>query len=330
MVARDQSGTVRYYHQDRLSTRLITDASGTVMGTEDHFPFGEEAGTTGETEKHRFTNYERDSESGTDHAINRQHQFSNGRFVQPDPVAGSLTNPQSLNRYTYVLNDPINLNDPLGLYEGCVHQAMTEYLAKLSGRFGDKVAGELGRFAGDTPGGADSSRYAATNPWNAFIGMVFGVGPLRTIHFASEEKLEQEESRFAGYVAPGRNQNLQKAGFVLHSIEDAHGAHLFITPYEHFKLGHSPDLIVGDLTFVNVANEVLQFLSGDPNAKLTPAQINDMIDAIVKRCGKKAKDLKITRQPVGGGGGGGGLAALKNPVPLFDRHRALLTFPVGF
>ena len=71
------------------------------------------------------------------------------------------------------------------------------------------------------------------------------------------------------------------------------------------QLGHSPDLIVGDLTFVNVANEVLQFLSGDPNAKLTPAQTNDMIDAIVKRCGKKAKDLKITRQPVGGGGGGG-------------------------
>src|SRR5262249_28257794 len=30
MVARDQSGTLRYYHQDRLSTRLITDSNGAV------------------------------------------------------------------------------------------------------------------------------------------------------------------------------------------------------------------------------------------------------------------------------------------------------------
>jgi hypothetical protein len=38
-----------------------------------------------------------------------------GRFSSPDPLAGAITNPQSLNRYTYVLNDPCNLVDPLGL-----------------------------------------------------------------------------------------------------------------------------------------------------------------------------------------------------------------------
>jgi len=117
MLARDQGGVLRYYHQDRLSTRLITDGSGTMMGTEDHLPFGEDAGTTGETEKHRFTTYERDSESGTDQAINRQHQFSNGRFLQPDPIAGSALYPQSMNRYSYTSNDPVNSADPLGLVE---------------------------------------------------------------------------------------------------------------------------------------------------------------------------------------------------------------------
>jgi hypothetical protein len=35
--------------------------------------------------------------------------------MQPDPIAGELTEPQSLNRYTYSLNDPANLFDPLGL-----------------------------------------------------------------------------------------------------------------------------------------------------------------------------------------------------------------------
>lgn len=38
-----------------------------------------------------------------------------GRFMTPDLLAGSIFNPQSLNRYGYVLNDPINLIDPFGL-----------------------------------------------------------------------------------------------------------------------------------------------------------------------------------------------------------------------
>jgi RHS repeat-associated protein len=37
-----------------------------------------------------------------------------GRFTQPDPIIPSLYNPQSLNRYSYVYNRPIILNDPTG------------------------------------------------------------------------------------------------------------------------------------------------------------------------------------------------------------------------
>jgi hypothetical protein len=38
-----------------------------------------------------------------------------GRFGSPDKHSGSLSNPQSLNRYIYALDDPINLSDPSGL-----------------------------------------------------------------------------------------------------------------------------------------------------------------------------------------------------------------------
>jgi RHS repeat-associated protein len=71
----------------------------------------------GESEKHRFTTYERDAESGTDYAINRQYQTITGRFMQADPFEGSyeISNPQSLNRSSYVGNDPVNFIDPLGL-----------------------------------------------------------------------------------------------------------------------------------------------------------------------------------------------------------------------
>ena len=110
------AGGTSYYLADRLSTRMTTDTTGVFKGTQDHLPFGDEGGTTGTTEKHRFTNYERDAESASDYAMNRQHQYANGRFMQPDRVAGGASNPQSLNRYEYSLNDPVNAADPSGLY----------------------------------------------------------------------------------------------------------------------------------------------------------------------------------------------------------------------
>ncbi|HEV2499937.1 MAG TPA: RHS repeat-associated core domain-containing protein [Terriglobia bacterium] len=41
-----------------------------------------------------------------------------GRWLTPDPLGGDITNPQSLNRYAYALNNPTTLTDPLGLQAG--------------------------------------------------------------------------------------------------------------------------------------------------------------------------------------------------------------------
>lgn len=109
------TGGTRFYHPDRLSNRLIADGSGVVKGTMDNLPFGEDGGIVGESEKHRFTSYERDTETNTDYAMNRQYSRSAGRFNRPDPMNGEISDPQSLNRYAYVGSDPINSEDPLGL-----------------------------------------------------------------------------------------------------------------------------------------------------------------------------------------------------------------------
>ena len=112
-----QATGTRYYHQDRLSTRVITDGAGAVVGTTDHLPFGEEIGVSGEGEKHKFTTYERDG-TGLDYAVNRHYDPQQGRFNQVDPLgmgAASLADPQSLNLYSYVRNDPVNSVDPSGL-----------------------------------------------------------------------------------------------------------------------------------------------------------------------------------------------------------------------
>jgi RHS repeat-associated protein len=59
-----------------------------------------------------------DTETGLYHTWFRQYDKTQGRWMSVDPLAGDIANPQSLNRYAYVLNDPINLFDPLGL-AGC-------------------------------------------------------------------------------------------------------------------------------------------------------------------------------------------------------------------
>jgi RHS repeat-associated protein len=61
--------------------------------------------------------YERDSETATDYAVNRQYNQSVGRFNQADPyqASGYLVDPQSWNRYSYTRNDSVNKVDALGL-----------------------------------------------------------------------------------------------------------------------------------------------------------------------------------------------------------------------
>ena len=85
------------------------------MGQQGHYPFGESWYSTSTTTKWQFTTYERDSESGLDYAMFRYDSSRLGRFMTPDPFGGSLGDPQSLNRYVYTRNDPVNLADPLGL-----------------------------------------------------------------------------------------------------------------------------------------------------------------------------------------------------------------------
>jgi RHS repeat-associated protein len=101
-----------------MSTRIITAIAGNVVGTADQLPFGEEIGFTGESETHnKFTSYERDG-TGLHYAVNRHYDSRQGRFNQVDPLglgASSLADPQSLNLYGYVRNDPVNAVDPIGL-----------------------------------------------------------------------------------------------------------------------------------------------------------------------------------------------------------------------
>jgi RHS repeat-associated protein len=114
MIAKVESGTTQYFLSDRLSIRQTLNVNGDVVGRQAHLPLGEDFAESGTQEKQHFTSYERDSESGTDYAINRQYAQTVGRFLQIDPAGCKNRNPQTLNRYSYVHNDPVNFSDPDG------------------------------------------------------------------------------------------------------------------------------------------------------------------------------------------------------------------------
>ncbi len=115
LIAKIAGSATSYYHQDHLSNRLITSGSGGVLEQMGHFPFGENWYDNG-SEKWKFTTARlRFGESGNDYAKARYDVNRLGRFSAPDPVSGTVANPQSLNHYIYGANDPVNLTDPSGL-----------------------------------------------------------------------------------------------------------------------------------------------------------------------------------------------------------------------
>jgi len=80
-------------------------------------PFGDALSSIGKDPAH-FTGKERDIESGLDYFGARYYSSSMGRFSSPDPsglVYADPTNPQSLNLYSYVLNNPLKFTDPSGM-----------------------------------------------------------------------------------------------------------------------------------------------------------------------------------------------------------------------
>ncbi|MCZ7571577.1 MAG: hypothetical protein M5U01_23765 [Ardenticatenaceae bacterium] len=83
------------------------------------FPFGvASAGESTDATNPRFTSYDRSDTTKLDYAVNRFYDAQQGRFTQVDPLEmGSvdLRNPESLNLYAYVQNDPTNSADPTGL-----------------------------------------------------------------------------------------------------------------------------------------------------------------------------------------------------------------------
>ncbi|MFA6281950.1 MAG: RHS repeat-associated core domain-containing protein, partial [Candidatus Omnitrophota bacterium] len=104
-----------YMHSDHLgSSSVITDELGNKVSSYEYTPYGTVAQTTGTSvTNYKFTGKELDS-SGLYFYGARYYDPEIGRFITADTIVQSPLNPQTLNRYTYCNNNPINYIDPTG------------------------------------------------------------------------------------------------------------------------------------------------------------------------------------------------------------------------
>jgi len=110
----DSTGSTYYYHPDHLgSTNVISDSSGTLVETTKYFPFGL-VRSGGTFNKYGFTGKEKDSKADFVYAGRRFYAPEVMGWTQPDPKISNKYNPQDLNRYAYVRNNPLKYTDPTG------------------------------------------------------------------------------------------------------------------------------------------------------------------------------------------------------------------------
>ena len=124
-VASNGAQTAHFQHQDWLGTERMRTSysytgSSSIEGTFTSMPWGDGLAqtTSGGTDAdaNHFATLDHDTESNTDHAEFRQYSNTLGRFLSPDPYDGSYdpSNPQSMNRYVYAMNNPLSNIDPSG------------------------------------------------------------------------------------------------------------------------------------------------------------------------------------------------------------------------
>jgi RHS repeat-associated protein len=170
LIATYDNDGVHFYLNDPLGTRRAqTDYAGVLEQTCLSLPFGDALNCTNSLQfptEHHFTGKERDAESGNDYFGARYYASSMGRMMSPDwslvptPVPFStLDNPQSLNLFAYMRNNPLSGRDKDGHHQECEPD---HPYADSHGNFGVQ--------AGACHEVSDGPWWLAFNPWGKLGG----------------------------------------------------------------------------------------------------------------------------------------------------------------
>lgn len=110
---KDPDGKKFFYHPDHLgSTDLVTNETGGVAEETTYKPYGEIQ--SGGDSRFLYTGKELDDNTGLYYYGARYYDPLFHHFTQPDQNIPNIYNPQDLNRYAYVRNNPYKYVDPSG------------------------------------------------------------------------------------------------------------------------------------------------------------------------------------------------------------------------
>ena len=108
-------GTLYYLYNGHGDVVQLTDSNGTVVMTYDYDAFGVVTEATGTiTNSYMFCGYMYDEETGLFYVSSRYYDPVVARFMSADTYLGRISDPLSLNLYTYCKNEPLMYYDPTG------------------------------------------------------------------------------------------------------------------------------------------------------------------------------------------------------------------------
>ena len=99
-------------------------------------------GSNGTDVAYKYTGKELDSSTGLYFYEARYYDAALGRFISADPIVTDPNNPQALNRYTYVLNNPLRYTDPSG--HNSIEAGSGFFITDLGGGSYFSIAGDFG------------------------------------------------------------------------------------------------------------------------------------------------------------------------------------------
>ena len=112
-----------FYHGDHLaSTTLLTNMAGVVLSRTLYRPFGTSIEEVGATPEFGFTGQRFEEELEIYDYGARFYDPDIARFLSSDAIVPQYEDPQSLNRYSYVRNNPVNRVDPSGNADHAANQ----------------------------------------------------------------------------------------------------------------------------------------------------------------------------------------------------------------
>ena len=116
VAQKDQNGVVTYYLNDQLGTaNALSNGSGGTSGQAVYGSYGQLLQKSGVSVHFGLAGQQLDA-SGLYHIGARYLDPVSSTFTSPDPSGKEVdpTNPQTLNRYAYANNDPVDVTDPSG------------------------------------------------------------------------------------------------------------------------------------------------------------------------------------------------------------------------